>query len=90
MTPIKFGISFNFAAFNQAGALVHIYKDGSILINHGGTEMGQGLHTKMLQVAATALGVDLHQVRSPRPAPTRCPTPRPRRRPRAPTSTAAP
>lgn len=68
MTPVKFGISFNFAAFNQAGALVHVYKDGSVLINHGGTEMGQGLHTKMLQVAATALGLELHQVRL---APTR-------------------
>ena len=56
MTPVKFGISFNLTAFNQAGALVHVYKDGSVLINHGGTEMGQGLHTKMLQVAATALG----------------------------------
>ncbi|MGF6822942.1 xanthine dehydrogenase large subunit [Microbacterium sp. ZKA21] len=67
-TPIKFGISFNFAAFNQAGALVHVYKDGSVLINHGGTEMGQGLHTKMMQVAATALGLELHQVRL---APTR-------------------
>ncbi len=59
MTPVKFGISFNFTAFNQAGALVHVYKDGSVLVNHGGTEMGQGLHTKMLQVAATALGVPL-------------------------------
>lgn len=68
MTPVKFGISFNFSAFNQAGALVHVYKDGSVLINHGGTEMGQGLHTKMLQVAATALGLPLHQVRL---APTR-------------------
>ncbi len=68
MTPIKFGISFNFTAFNQAGALVHVYKDGSVLVNHGGTEMGQGLHTKMLQVAATALGVPLAQVRL---APTR-------------------
>ncbi|WP_223622780.1 xanthine dehydrogenase molybdopterin binding subunit [Microbacterium sp. EST19A] len=68
LTPIKFGISFNFAAFNQAGALVHVYKDGSVLINHGGTEMGQGLHTKMMQVAATALGLELHQVRL---APTR-------------------
>ena len=56
ITPVKFGISFNFTAFNQAGALVHVYKDGSVLINHGGTEMGQGLHTKMLQVAATSLG----------------------------------
>lgn len=68
ITPIKFGISFNFTAFNQAGALVHVYKDGSVLINHGGTEMGQGLHTKMLQVAATALGVPLTYVRL---APTR-------------------
>src|SRR5262249_27299598 len=53
---------------NQAGALVHVYKDGSVLINHGGTEMGQGLHTKMLQVAATSLGVPLDRVRL---APTR-------------------
>ena len=68
MTPVKFGISFNLTAFNQAGALVHVYKDGSVLINHGGTEMGQGLHTKMLQVAATALGVPLERVRL---APTR-------------------
>lgn len=68
ITPVKFGISFNLTAFNQAGALVHVYKDGSVLINHGGTEMGQGLHTKMIQVAATALGVPLHLVRL---APTR-------------------
>ncbi|HST72071.1 MAG TPA: xanthine dehydrogenase molybdopterin binding subunit [Kocuria rosea] len=68
VTPVKFGISFNFTAFNQAGALVHVYKDGSVLINHGGTEMGQGLHTKMRQVAATALGVPLETVRL---APTR-------------------
>ncbi|MGO4104812.1 xanthine dehydrogenase molybdopterin binding subunit [Leifsonia sp. YAF41] len=68
VTPVKFGISFNFSAFNQAGALVHVYKDGSVLINHGGTEMGQGLHTKMLQVAATALGVLPSAVRL---APTR-------------------
>lgn len=68
ITPVKFGISFNFTAFNQAGALVHVYKDGSVLINHGGTEMGQGLHTKMRQVAATALGVPLHFIRL---APTR-------------------
>ena len=61
ITPVKFGISFNLTAFNQAGALVHVYKDGSVLINHGGTEMGQGLHTKMLQVAATTLGVPLSQ-----------------------------
>lgn len=68
MTPVKFGISFNLTAFNQAGALVHVYKDGSVLINHGGTEMGQGLHTKMRQVAATALGVPLAFIRL---APTR-------------------
>ena len=68
MTPVKFGISFNLTAFNQAGALVLVYKDGSVLINHGGTEMGQGLHTKMLQVAATTLGIPLERVRL---APTR-------------------
>jgi xanthine dehydrogenase large subunit len=68
VTPVKFGISFNLTAMNQAGALVHVYKDGSVLINHGGTEMGQGLHTKMLQVAATSLGVPLARVRL---APTR-------------------
>src|ERR1700758_1926082 len=68
ITPVKFGISFNLTAFNQAGALVHVYKDGSVLISHGGTEMGQGLHTKMIQVAATALGVPMKTVRL---APTR-------------------
>lgn len=68
VTGIKFGISFNLTAFNQGGALVLIYKDGSVLINHGGTEMGQGLHTKMLQVAATTLGIPFHKVRL---APTR-------------------
>ncbi|WP_221090932.1 xanthine dehydrogenase molybdopterin binding subunit [Deinococcus aquaedulcis] len=68
ITPVKFGISFNFTAYNQAGALVHVYRDGSVLVNHGGTEMGQGLHTKMLQVAASALGVPYSSVRL---APTR-------------------
>ncbi|MDV3222834.1 xanthine dehydrogenase molybdopterin binding subunit [Intrasporangium sp.] len=68
VTPVKFGISFNFTPLNQAGALVHVYKDGSVLVSHGGTEMGQGLHTKMVQVAATALGVPLSRVRL---APTR-------------------
>ncbi|MDQ0092323.1 xanthine dehydrogenase molybdopterin binding subunit [Paeniglutamicibacter psychrophenolicus] len=68
LTPVKFGISFNLTAFNQAGALVLVYKDGSVLVNHGGTEMGQGLHTKMLQVAATTLGVALDTIRL---APTR-------------------
>ena len=68
ITPVKFGISFNFTAYNQAGALVHVYRDGSVLINHGGTEMGQGLHTKMMQVAAAALGLPLTRIRL---APTR-------------------
>ena len=68
ITPVKFGISFNLTAFNQGGALVLVYKDGSVLVTHGGTEMGQGLHQKMLQVAATTLGVPLSTVRL---APTR-------------------
>jgi len=63
ITPVKFGISFTTAFFNQAGALVLIFKDGSVQVNHGGTEMGQGLHTKMLQVAADALGVPLEFLR---------------------------
>ena len=64
LTPVKFGISFNVNHFNQAGALVHVYTDGSILVNHGGTEMGQGLHTKVAQVVAHELGVDLEHVRA--------------------------
>lgn len=63
ITPIKFGISFNKTEYNQAGALVHIYTDGSIQLNHGGTEMGQGLHTKVLGVAARTLGVSLARLR---------------------------
>ena len=63
ITPIKFGISFNKTEYNQAGALVHIYTDGSIQLNHGGTEMGQGLHTKMLAVAARSLGVSVARLR---------------------------
>ena len=63
LTPVKFGISFNVVHFNQAGALVHVYNDGSILVNHGGTEMGQGLNTKMAQVAAHELGVAFESVR---------------------------
>nr|MDQ3398588.1 molybdopterin-dependent oxidoreductase [Deinococcota bacterium] len=63
VTPVKFGISFTKTLLNQAGALVLIYLDGSVQVNHGGTEMGQGLHTKMLQVAAEALGVPLERVR---------------------------
>lgn len=60
--PTKFGISFTALFLNQAGALVHIYHDGSILVSHGGTEMGQGLHTKMTQIAAQALEVPLTDV----------------------------
>jgi xanthine dehydrogenase large subunit len=63
LTPVKFGISFNVKHLNQAGALVHVYTDGSILVNHGGTEMGQGLHTKVAQVVAHELGVSLDRVR---------------------------
>ncbi|RZF38598.1 hypothetical protein LSTR_LSTR010931 [Laodelphax striatellus] len=57
VVPTKFGIAFTSLFLNQAGALVHIYMDGSVLISHGGTEMGQGLHTKMLQVASRALNI---------------------------------
>ena len=62
-TPVKFGISFNLRHLNQAGALVHVYVDGSILVNHGGTEMGQGIHTKVAQVVAHELGVAYARVR---------------------------
>ncbi|MEE6473682.1 hypothetical protein FKM82_010138 [Ascaphus truei] len=55
--PTKFGISFTLPFLNQAGALIHIFIDGSVLLTHGGTEMGQGLHTKMVQVASKALGI---------------------------------
>ena len=64
LTPVKFGIAFNVTHFNQAGALVHIYTDGSILVNHGGTEMGQGINTKVCQVVAHELGVHLDMVRA--------------------------
>ncbi len=64
LTPLKFGISFNVVHLNQAGALVHVYTDGSVLVNHGGTEMGQGLNTKVAQVVAQALGVPLSRVRT--------------------------
>jgi xanthine dehydrogenase/oxidase len=62
LIPTKFGISFTALFLNQAGALVHIYHDGSVLVAHGGTEMGQGLHTKMTMVAAEALGVPMEDV----------------------------
>jgi xanthine dehydrogenase large subunit len=64
LTPVKFGIAFNVTHLNQAGALVHVYVDGSILVNHGGTEMGQGINTKVMQVVAHELGVDLDRVRA--------------------------
>ncbi len=63
LTPLKFGISFNVVHLNQAGALVHLYNDGSLLVNHGGTEMGQGLNTKVAQIVAQTLGVSLSRVR---------------------------
>lgn len=61
LTPVKFGISFTTCFLNQAGALVHIYADGTIQVNHGGTEMGQGLNTKILEVASAELGVSASQ-----------------------------
>jgi len=64
LTPVKFGISFNVVHYNQAGALVHVYTDGSVLVSHGGTEMGQGLNTKVAQVVAHELGISLEHVRS--------------------------
>jgi len=63
LTPVKFGISFNVVHLNQAGALVHIYSDGSVLVNHGGTEMGQGLNTKVAQMVAHTLGIKAERVR---------------------------
>ncbi|PMR77576.1 xanthine dehydrogenase molybdopterin binding subunit [Billgrantia endophytica] len=63
LTPVKFGISFTAKHLNQAGALLHVYTDGSVMINHGGTEMGQGLHTKICQVVAQELGLDTEEVR---------------------------
>jgi xanthine dehydrogenase large subunit len=63
LTPVKFGISFTATQFNQAGALVSVYTDGSVRVNHGGTEMGQGLHTKVCAVVAQVLGLPLSLVR---------------------------
>lgn len=63
LTPVKFGISFTLTHLNQAGALVHVYQDGSIHLNHGGTEMGQGLFQKVAQVAASEFGVPLEQIK---------------------------
>jgi xanthine dehydrogenase large subunit len=63
LTPVKFGISFTSTMFNQAGALVHVYTDGTVLLNHGGTEMGQGLFTKVAQVVAAEFGLPLAAIR---------------------------
>ncbi|KZL01727.1 Aldehyde oxidoreductase [Pseudovibrio sp. Ad5] len=63
LTPVKFGISFTLTHLNQAGALVHLYRDGSVHLNHGGTEMGQGLYQKVAQIAATEMGVRLEKVK---------------------------
>ncbi|MGJ8527330.1 xanthine dehydrogenase molybdopterin binding subunit [Maritalea sp.] len=63
LTPVKFGISFTATWYNQAGALVHVYSDGSIQLNHGGTEMGQGLYTKVAQVVADEFQIDLSRIK---------------------------
>jgi xanthine dehydrogenase large subunit len=63
LTPVKFGISFTLTHMNQAGALVHVYTDGSVQLNHGGTEMGQGLYLKVAQIAATEFGISLDRVK---------------------------
>ncbi|MFD2238385.1 xanthine dehydrogenase molybdopterin binding subunit [Aureimonas populi] len=63
LTPVKFGISFTTTHLNQAGALVHLYKDGSVQLNHGGTEMGQGLFTKVAQVVAEEFQIDVSRIR---------------------------
>jgi xanthine dehydrogenase large subunit len=63
LTPVKFGISFTLTAYNQAGALVHVYRDGSVHLNHGGTEMGQGLYVKVAQVLADCFQIDLDMVK---------------------------
>ena len=63
LTPVKFGISFTMTHLNQAGALLHVYTDGTIHLNHGGTEMGQGLFTKVAQVVANEFQVDMHRIK---------------------------
>jgi xanthine dehydrogenase large subunit len=63
LTPVKFGIAFTATMYNQAGALVQVYTDGTVLLNHGGTEMGQGLHIKIIQVVAAELGLPLSAIR---------------------------
>ncbi len=63
LTPVKFGISFTATWYNQAGCLLHIYRDGSVQLNHGGTEMGQGLNTKVAQIVAEAFQIDLAKIK---------------------------
>ena len=63
LTPVKFGISFTAKHLNQAGALIHVYTDGSVHLNHGGTEMGQGLYTKVAQIVAHELQIDLDRIK---------------------------
>jgi len=63
LTPVKFGIAFTATHYNQAGALLHVYSDGTVLLNHGGTEMGQGLFTKVAQVVAHELGISVARIR---------------------------
>jgi len=63
LTPVKFGISFTTSFLNQAGALVNIYRDGSVVVNHGGTEMGQGLHTKILEITSKELGISHEHIK---------------------------
>jgi len=64
ITPVKFGISFTNTILNQAGALVHVYKDGTVQLNHGGTEMGQGLYIKVAQIVADELGISIEKIRN--------------------------
>lgn len=64
LSPVKFGVSFNNPLMNQAGALIHVYTDGSVMLNHGGTEMGQGLFTKVAQVVAEVFGLPLDAIKA--------------------------
>jgi xanthine dehydrogenase large subunit len=73
LTPMKFGISFTATFLNQAGALVHVYRDGSVMVSHGGTEMGQGLHTKVQGVAMRELGLPASAVRMAKTATDKVP-----------------
>lgn len=85
LTPVKFGISFTATFLNQAGALIHIYTDGSIHLNHGGTEMGQGLNTKVAQVVAEVFQVDVERIQITATNTDKVPNTSPPPPPRAPT-----